>query len=80
MNIAIAFVLFIVVACLLWGLGELHYKNFNYVEDVPHHPDPTASGWRICGEEYPRHHEGKQHKRIQRSRLISRLREAALCL
>lgn len=43
MNIAIALILFIVVACLLWGLGELHYKNFTYVEDVPHHPDPTAT-------------------------------------
>lgn len=42
MNIAIALVLFIAVSCLLWGIGELHYKNFNYVEDVPHHPDPTA--------------------------------------
>lgn len=42
MNIAIALILFLIVACLLWGLGELHYKNFNYVEDVPHHPDPTA--------------------------------------
>ncbi len=42
MNIAIALILFIVVACLLWGIGELHYKNFTYVEDVPHHPDPTA--------------------------------------
>lgn len=42
MNIAIALIVFIVVACLLWGLGELHYKNFSYVEDVPHHADPTA--------------------------------------
>lgn len=42
MSIALAFILFIVVACLLWGLGELHYKNFSYVEDVPHHADPTA--------------------------------------
>lgn len=42
MNTAIALVLFLVVACILWGLGELHYKNFSYVEDKPHHPDPTA--------------------------------------
>lgn len=42
MNMAIALIVFIVVACLLWGLGEAHYKNFSYVEDVPHHPDPTA--------------------------------------
>ena len=42
MNIALAFIGFIVVACLLWGIGELHYKNFHYVEDGPHHPDPTA--------------------------------------
>lgn len=42
MNVAIALVLFIVAACLLWGIGELHYRNFSYVEDVPHHPDPTA--------------------------------------
>lgn len=51
MNIALAFILFLVVACLLWGLGELHYKNFNYVEDVPHHPDPTAHQ----GGEYVEH-------------------------
>ena len=42
MGIALAFILFFVVACLLWAIGELHYKNFNYVEDVPHHADPAA--------------------------------------
>ncbi len=39
---AIAFIAFIVIALIVWGLGELHYKNFTYTEDVPHHPDPTA--------------------------------------
>ena len=42
MSIALALIFFLVVACLLWGIGELHYKNFNYVEDIPHHADPTA--------------------------------------
>jgi hypothetical protein len=42
MNIAIAFIAFLVVALVAWAVGELNYKNFNYVEDVPHHPDPTA--------------------------------------
>lgn len=42
MNIAITFVAFLVVAVILWGIGELNYKGFHYEEDVPHHPDPTA--------------------------------------
>ncbi|MDT3386516.1 MAG: hypothetical protein LIR46_01910 [Bacteroidota bacterium] len=42
MNIAIAFFAFLVVAVILWAVGELNYKNFQYVEDQPHHPDPTA--------------------------------------
>lgn len=42
MNIAIVFLAFLVVAVVLWGIGELNYKNFHYEEDVPHHPDPTA--------------------------------------
>lgn len=43
MNIAIAFILFLVVSLLLWGIAELNYKGFHYVEDKPHHPDPTAT-------------------------------------
>ncbi len=39
---AIAFIAFIIIALIGWGIGELHYKNFTYTEDVPHHPDPTA--------------------------------------
>ena len=42
MNIALAFVLFLVAAVVVWGVAELNYKNFNYEEDKPHHPDPTA--------------------------------------
>lgn len=42
MYTAIALIAFLVLACILWGLGELHYKNFSYEEDKPHHPDPTA--------------------------------------
>ena len=42
MNIAIAFIAFLVVAVALWGIGELNYKGFHYEEDKPHHPDPTA--------------------------------------
>ena len=42
MSYALALIAFIVVAFLLWGIGEMRYKNFNYVEDVPHHADPTA--------------------------------------
>ncbi|MGI6242966.1 MAG: hypothetical protein ACOYJK_05470 [Prevotella sp.] len=42
MNIAIAFIAFLVVALILWGIGELNYKGFHYEEDIPHHPDPTA--------------------------------------
>ena len=42
MNIAIALVAFLVVAVILWGIGELNYKGFHYEEDIPHHPDPTA--------------------------------------
>ncbi len=42
MNIAIALIVFIVIALVAWAIGEFHYKDFNYVEDVPHHPDPTA--------------------------------------
>lgn len=43
MNIAIAFVLFLAVALLLWGIAEAHYKDFHYEEDKPHHPDPTQT-------------------------------------
>lgn len=42
MTTAITFIAFIVAACLLWAIGELHYRNFHYEEDKPHHPDPTA--------------------------------------
>lgn len=42
MNIAIALVVFIVAALIVWGCAELNYKNFSYEEDKPHHPDPTA--------------------------------------
>lgn len=42
MNIAFAFVAFLLLAVILWGIGELNYKGFHYEEDVPHHPDPTA--------------------------------------
>ncbi len=42
MNIAIAFVLFLIVAVVFWRIGELNYKGFHYEEDQPHHPDPTA--------------------------------------
>ena len=42
MNIALIFVAFLVAALLFWGVGELRYRNFNYKEDTPHHPDPTA--------------------------------------
>ena len=42
MNIAIAFLVFLAAAMILWGVGELNYREFNYEEDVPHHPDPTA--------------------------------------
>jgi len=43
MNIAFAFILFLVVAALVWGIAEAHYKDFQYEEDKPHHPDPTAT-------------------------------------
>ena len=36
MNIAIAFIAFLVVAVALWGIGELNYKGFHYEEDKPH--------------------------------------------
>ena len=42
MNIALIFVAFLVAALLFWGVGELRDRNFNYKEDTPHHPDPTA--------------------------------------
>lgn len=42
MNIVIAFVAFLILAVVLWGIGELNYKGFDYEEDKPHHPDPTA--------------------------------------
>ena len=42
MNIAFVFVAFLVMAAVLWGIGEMNYKNFHYEEDKPHHPDPTA--------------------------------------
>ena len=42
MNIALIFVAFLVAALLFWGVGELRYRNFNYKEDTPHHPDPTT--------------------------------------
>lgn len=42
MNIALIFVAFLFAALLFWGVGELRYRNFNYKEDTPHHPDPTA--------------------------------------
>lgn len=42
MNIAIAFVAFLILAVVFWGIGELNYKGFDYEEDKPHHPDPTA--------------------------------------
>ncbi len=42
MNIAIALIVFIVIALAGWAIGEFNYKDYNYVEDVPHHPDPTA--------------------------------------
>ncbi len=48
MNIAIALVVFIVAALIVWGCAELNYKNFSYEEDKPHHPDPTAHQ----GDEY----------------------------
>ncbi len=42
MNIAFAFILFLVAALLIWGIAEAHYKDFHYEEDKPHHPDPTV--------------------------------------
>lgn len=42
MNIAIALVIFLVAALVVWGIAELNYKGFKYNEDKPHHPDPTA--------------------------------------
>ncbi len=42
MNIAFAFILFLGVSLLVWGIVEAHYKDFHYEEDKPHHPDPTA--------------------------------------
>lgn len=42
MNIAIALIVFFVLALVCWGIAELNYKGFSYKEDVPHHPDPTA--------------------------------------
>ena len=44
MNIAVAFIGFVIVAVVLWGIGELNYRDFHYEEDKPHHPDPTAHG------------------------------------
>lgn len=41
MNTVLALVIFLVVACILWAVAELRYKNFDYVEDEAHH-DPTA--------------------------------------
>ena len=38
MNIAFIFVAFLVMAAVLWGIGEMNYKNFHYEEDKPHHP------------------------------------------
>ena len=54
MNIAIAFVLFLIVAVVLWRIGELNYKGFHYEEDQPHHPDPRP------------HHDGKSKEQIIR--------------
>ena len=42
MNIAMAFLVFLLIAFALWGIAELRYRGFSYVEDQPHHPDPTA--------------------------------------
>lgn len=42
MSIALALMAFIGLAIVAWGLAELNYKGFEYHEDVPHHPDPTA--------------------------------------
>lgn len=42
MNIAIALIVFFVLALICWGIAELNYKGFSYKEDIPHHPDPTA--------------------------------------
>lgn len=42
MNIAFAFIAFLIVAVIFWGVAELNYKGFHYEEDVPDHPDPTA--------------------------------------
>lgn len=42
MNIALALIVFLVAALLIWGIAEAHYKDFHYEEDKPHHPDPTA--------------------------------------
>lgn len=42
MNIAIAFIAFVVVALVGWAIAELNYKNFSYDEDKPAHADPTA--------------------------------------
>ncbi|MBB1538046.1 MAG: hypothetical protein HG458_001845 [Prevotella sp.] len=42
MDIALIFIAFLVAALIFWAVAELRYKNFNYKEDVPHHPDPTA--------------------------------------
>ena len=57
MNIAFIFVAFLVVALVLWGVAELRYRNFNYEEDKPHHPDPTA-------------HQGGEYQRLLGGRLI----------
>ena len=42
MNIALALIVFLVAALLIWGIAEAHYKDIHYEEDKPHHPDPTA--------------------------------------
>lgn len=43
MNIALALIIFFLVALLVWAIAEVRYKGFVYVEDVPHHEDPTAN-------------------------------------
>ena len=42
MNIALALIVFLVAALLIWGIAEAHYKDLLYEEDKPHQPDHTA--------------------------------------
>lgn len=42
MYAALAFIAFLLLAVIGWGIGEARYHNFHYTEDKPHHPDPTA--------------------------------------